>query len=132
MVNEILGKGWQFPAALDSNGEVAMSEDETKIEEAVRIIMGTKKGDRVMRPEYGCDLGSIIFNPINATTLNRISYLVEDGLTRFEPRIEVVSVIAEPANDEENSTVEVHVKYRVRTTNNVFNLVYPLYINEGE
>ena len=130
MANDILGTGWQFPVELNSLNLFEMSDDEKKVEESIRIIMGTNHGERVMRPEFGCNLSSVIFEPINYTTLNLINYLVREGLTRFEPRIEVEEVVSLPS-DEYDNLVEVHVTYSLRSTSAVHNLIYPLYLQEG-
>jgi len=130
MANDILGTGWQFPVKLNRLNNFEMSEDEKKVEESILIIMGTNHGERIMRPEFGCNLGSVVFEPINYTTLNLINYLVRVGLTRFEPRIEVEDVVSAPSEKYDN-LVEVHLTYSLRSTSAVHNLVYPFYLQEG-
>ena len=92
----------------------------------MRIILGTQHGERVMRPDFGCNLRSLVFAPMNEATLNLARHLVGEGLARWEPRIDVMEVRVEPAN--EAGTLLIHVLYRVRSTQEVGTLVYPYYL----
>jgi uncharacterized protein len=130
MAKEFLGIGWKFPASVDSKGKIAMSEYETDIKEAIKIILGTAKGERVMRPDFGCGIHDFVFSPINKATLSLVENTVREGLTNWEPRIELIKVEAiDEASDE--GKLLVSIDYRVRVTNNRFNLVYPFYLKEG-
>ena len=92
--------------------------------------MGTAKGERVMRPEFGCDLEGLVFSVVNSSTLTLIRTSVEEALTRWEPRIDVrdVSVRTDDVND---GVLHIAVDYRIRRTNTEHNLVYPFYLRAG-
>jgi phage baseplate assembly protein W len=138
MAKEFLGKGWRFPVNVNTRGdvdtppgEIHMSEYEQDIREAIWIILATSKGERVMRPDFGCGIHDYVFTVINTTTLGLIESSVREGLVLWEPRIEVIDVgISTEAVNE--GKLLVSIDYRVRTTNNRFNLVYPFYLTEGE
>jgi uncharacterized protein len=130
MAKEFLGIGWKFPTSLDSDGKIAMSEYETDIKEAIKIILGTAKGERVMRPDFGCGIHDFVFSPVNKATLSLVENTVREGLTFWEPRIELIKVEAIPEVSAEEKLL-VSIDYRVRVTNNRFNLVYPFYLKEG-
>lgn len=127
---EILGTGWGFPVETDKRGDIELTSDVADIEEAIRIILGTAKGERVMRPDFGCDIHDYVFDPIDATTMNRIRTSVREALIEWEPRIEVqrVETSADPA---ESGKISIRISYRVRSTNTEFNLVYPFYVEGG-
>lgn len=126
-----LGRGWKFPISVDSHtGRVKMSEYEEDIREAIQIILTTRKGERVMRPEFGCNLHDHLFDVIDYTLLKQLELKVKNALVQWEPRITDVVVTA-TVNPSEQSLIEIHIAYLVRSTNNPFNLVYPFYINEG-
>lgn len=126
-----LGRGWKFPIQVDGqNGKVLVSEYEEDIKEAIHIIIMTRKGERVMRPDFGCDIHDHLFDVIDYTMLKQMEAKVQNALVYWEPRITDIEVTAE-ANFEHENLVDVHIAYVVRTTNNPFNLVYPFYINEG-
>jgi len=127
---DFLGTGWKYPVKVDIDKKIAMSEYEEDIEEAIRIILGTAKGERVMRPDFGCGIHEMVFEPINTTTVNLIENSVRDGLIQWEPRIEVIKVEVSTEESAQGKLL-ISIDYRVRVTNNQFNLVYPFYVKEG-
>ena len=125
-----LGRGWAFPLATGADGEIAQAEYEEDVHEAVRLVLGTDPGERVMRPDFGSGLHALVFEPLTATTQALVKHRVEEALVRWEPRIDVlnVGVRVKPGPD---AAVLVEVDYRVRSTNTFYNLVYPFYLAEG-
>jgi phage baseplate assembly protein W len=131
MAKEFLGRGWKFPVSVDAKtGRISMSEYEQDIRESIWIILSTAKGERVMRPDFGCGIHDLVFAPINNTTVNLVENTVREALTLWEPRIELIKVEAS-AEESAQGKLLVSIDYRVRVTNNRFNLVYPFYLKEG-
>ena len=126
---EFLGIGWSFPVALDPAGEVRMSKHEDDIHQAIRIILGTARGERVMRPTFGCGIHEMVFATLSMATLGQVEATVKEALIRWEPRIEVDAVRAS-LDEAQEGRLLVGIEYRVRATNNRFNLVYPFYLKE--
>jgi phage baseplate assembly protein W len=131
MSKDFLGKGWKYPVRVDENGKIAISEYDEDIKEAIRIILGTAKGERVMRPDFGCGIHEFVFTSMNAVNLSLIETSVRDALTLWEPRIELINVKTDTAKADEGKLF-INIDYRVRVTNTEFNLVYPFYLKEGE
>lgn len=125
-----LGTGWQYPVDADDRGRVRLSSGERDVEEAVRVVLGTAKGERVMRPTFGCGVHDLAFETMNATTLAEAERAVREALDRWEPRIDVESVTAS-ADEVDRGRLLVRIDYRVRSTNAEANLVYPFYLQEG-
>ena len=130
MAKEFLGVGWTYPVRTKVNGNIAMSQFEDDIREAIPIILGTAKGERVMRPDFGCGIHDLVFSPINTATITLVENSVREALTVYEPRIELIKVEALSDRAEEGKLL-VNIDYRVRSTNSRFNLVYPFYLKEG-
>jgi len=126
-MRDFLGQGWAFPVGTESSGEIRTAAEETDIEQAIRLILSTAPGERVMRPEFGCGIHAYVFATIDTTTLTLIGDEVRDALVEWEPRIEVLSVDSDLA-DAATGRLEIEIRYRVRRTNNEFNLVYPFYL----
>ena len=122
--SDFLGKGWSFPVALGQEGQAGVAEGEESILQAIRIILSTSPGERVMRPEFGCRLHHLLFSVNDPRTTGRAAKEIRAALVRWEPRIEVLDVEAEAHGAE----LLISVSYRVRSTNNFFNLVYPFYL----
>lgn len=126
-----LGVGWKFPIGVDpATGRMRTSSSEADIEEAVRIILLTGKGERMMQPEFGCDIRSYLFEYMDYTTQTRMANSIRDSLIRWEPRITEVEVEVEE-DSIESGKILIYIRYLVRATNNPYNLVFPYYINEG-
>jgi phage baseplate assembly protein W len=126
---DFLGKGWGFPVQLDDTHRIAVSRGEESIREAIWIILATAPGERVMRPDFGCGLHHLVFAVNEAATLGQVQKDVREALVRWEPRIEVLDVDTEVKGRGEVLLINIH--YRVRSTNNFFNLVYPFYLAVG-
>ena len=127
MSEEFLGKGLQFPIAVDATGALASSTAEEKIRESVFIILSTAMGERAMRPDFGSLLHSQVFAPINAATTSSLAFNVQEALIAWEPRIEVQNVQISDKQALEGKLL-ISIDYKVRSTNNRFNLVYPFYV----
>jgi phage baseplate assembly protein W len=126
-----LGKGWAFPVTVDATtGKIAMAVYEQDIKEAIRIILSTSKGERVMRPDFGSGLHDLVFASVSTAMIGLLESNVREALTTWEPRIELLRV--EVAADEAHiGKLKVNIDYRVRETNREDNLVYPFYVREG-
>lgn len=131
MSREFLGSGWKFPVETDSRGNIEMSGEDAGIEESIKLIIGTAKGERIMRPEFGCEVHDYAFSSVTPKTLNLIESSIRKALIEWEPRIDIEGVDA--YRDEQNaSRVLIDIEYEVRSTNSVQNMVYPFYLKEGE
>jgi len=120
-----------MPVDIDPRtGLVASVEYEDDIRQSIFIILETARGERVMRPDFGCGIHELVFEAVDSRTLQRIRSEVEDALLRFEARIEVLGVtIDEDATSE--GVLMIELEYRVRRTNQTGNLVFPFYFREG-
>lgn len=128
---EFLGRGWGFPVERDHpDGRFLVVEDELSINQAIQIILSTALGERVMRPDFGCAIHELVFAPNSAATRGMAEHYVREALLRWEPRIEVLDVrtMTPDGQDEE---LWIGIDYRVRTTDNRFNVVYPFYLTRG-
>ncbi|MBU7005768.1 GPW/gp25 family protein [Phosphitispora fastidiosa] len=131
MSKDFLGKGWRFPVLVEAvSGKVLLSEYEQDIQESIRIILTTSKGERVMRPDFGCGIHDFVFASMSITTLSMMESSIREALQQWEPRIEVTGVNAAP-DRAEPGRLDIEIKYCVRSTNNEFNLVYPFYLKEN-
>lgn len=124
-----LGRGWSFPPARAGAADVALVAAEEDVRQAILVILETAPGERVMRPDFGCGLRRLVFEPLSATLRTLVRKEVEDALTAWEPRIDVreVAVTAPPR---ESGTLLIDIRYVVRSTNTFYNLVYPFYLQE--
>lgn len=128
MPQKFLGTGWTFPIKVNRRGGLSYSQHEKDIEESIYIILGTSKGERIMRPDFGCGIHDFVFSPADEFTMQSIKNRVEEALRDWEPRIDLLGVDVSPA---ESNRLIINIEYRVRSTNTFYNLVYPFYLEEG-
>lgn len=124
-----LGVGWAFPPAASASGDMATAAYETDIQQSIRIILGCAPGERVMRPDFGAGLKTLIFEPMNTTSAALAQYNVQTALIQWEPRIDQITVTVTP--QPATGSLSIDIRYRVRLTNVFYNLVYPFYLTEG-
>lgn len=117
--------------SVDQSASIAMSSGVEVIEGSINMVLMTAPGERLMRPEFGCRIWELLFEPINANTLGLMDQAVRDALGRWEPRITVDDVRIKPDQHAE-SLVNIEIDYTIRTTNDRRNLVYPFYVIPGE
>jgi phage baseplate assembly protein W len=127
MSAEFLGTGWSFPVTIGDDGQIARAHDEDSIRDGIWLVLSTTPGERVMQPDFGCGLHDLLFGAADTTTAGLITRQVRGALVRWEPRVDVldVSVQSQPGPA---TTLLIRIDYRIRATNNVFNLVYPFYL----
>ena len=125
-----LGVGWGFPLALAAGGALASAVYEEDVRQSILIILGTRRGERLMRPDFGAGLEDFVFEPISVATREAIKKRVTDSLVDWEPRIDVTDV-AVGSDAPALGRLLIDVRYRVRATNTHYNLVYPFYLQEG-
>ena len=130
MDKPFLGSGVAFPIELDRD-DLKHARDEESIRQSIKIILGTAKGERVMRPDFGCGIYDLVFEMTTASTAGKISQAVREALLKFEPRIDVIDIQVTPKSDEEGEKLYISIDYQVRATNNAFNMVYPFYLERS-
>ena len=128
---EFMGRGWAYPFRLEpATGRVATIADEEDIEQSIRIILVTAKGERVMRPNFGCGIHDLVHGVIDMATIAQIKREVAGALRLYEARIDVLAVSVDATNLV-SGKLEVEIDYRVRQTNQPGNIVFPFYFKEG-
>ncbi|MBT0993009.1 GPW/gp25 family protein [Cellulomonas sp. DKR-3] len=124
---DFVGRGFAWPMHVDHTGSIALTAAGGDLEDAIRVVLLTAPGERLMRPQFGCRIWDLLFEPVNANLLGLISQAVRDALAQWEPRITVEEVAPEQ-DDDDSGLVRIRIAYRVRATNDRRNLVYPFYV----
>jgi phage baseplate assembly protein W len=131
MINSFLGTGWSFPPAFNNvPGGALMSGDEADIQLSLQILLSTRKGERIMLPDYGCNLDEMLFEPMTTTFKTYTSEMVKTAIIYYEARINLNSLTVDDSMETEG-IIALRIDYSVKTTNSRFNFVYPYYKIEG-
>jgi phage baseplate assembly protein W len=129
--SSFLGRGWSFPPEFNKHtAGVKMLEDEADIDSSLEILLSTRPGERVMEPDYGCDLEDLLFKPVNLTLKTYVIDKIKTAILYYEPRIDVNNVNIDSSRENEGVLMIV-IDYTVRATNSRKNKVYPFYKEEG-
>ena len=131
MSNSFLGTGWSFPPAFDNaSASVLLTSDEADIQCSLQILLSTHPGERVLLPNYGCNLDEMLFEPLTTTFVNYIKDLINTAILYYEPRITVNNI-----NINEDNVLDgvilIEITYMVKSTNSRFNYVFPFYKTEA-
>ncbi|AVH71541.1 GPW/gp25 family protein [Nostoc sp. 'Lobaria pulmonaria (5183) cyanobiont'] len=133
LINEqpkYLGTGLSFPLQSNVQGGLKLSAEAQKVKESIWLILRTDLGERVYRPDFGCRLSELAFAPMNNDTLLRIKIYVLEALRKWEPRIDVDEVRADP--DTIAGRVNIVIDYRLKSYPDLYSFVYPFYLASEE
>jgi uncharacterized protein len=134
MPQSYVGRGLSFPLRLNDRDRLSMVQDDADIRQSIQIIIMTIPGERVMRPNFGCQIHELIFHPANWHTATTAERYVREALEMWEPRISVEEIIVTPANDGEGQLI-IDIKYQIKGQPDKRSLVYPFYLvpqDEGQ
>ncbi len=124
--DNFVGKGFSFPLAMNVQGNLTLSGYNQNIEESIRIILGTRLGERVYRPDFGSRLSELVFAPMNTQTLLMVRLYVREALERWEPRITIDGVYTEP--DPTEGRLDITIQYHIKENYDLRNIVFPFYL----
>ena len=124
---DFIGRGILWPLRVDQSGSIALGSGADDINASIRMAIITAPGERVMRPQFGCRIWDLLFEPINANTLGLMAEAVRDAVSQWEPRVDLEDVRVEP-DPASPERVTIDLSYRVKATNDRRNLVFPFYV----
>ncbi len=125
----VLGRGWSFPLR-PRNGSLMLANPEEAVRNSIFLILSTAKGERRMRPDFGCGIHELVFRPNTPALRGMVRTQVRESLILWEPRIDIIEVTVESSQHAMNQLL-IRIDYRLRTNNALFNLVYPYFLQEG-
>lgn len=128
---DFLGKGWSFPPEFnETEGILKMTTDVEDINNSLIILLSTRPGERVMFPDYGCDLQEMFFKPLDLTLITQMKGIIERSILYHEPRINILNIDID-TQEELHGEILIKIDYEVRNTNTRSNIVFPFYKGEA-
>lgn len=115
--------------SLGPDGLTRSVSEEEAVRQSLLVLFATRPGERVMRPLYGCDLYRLVFSPNDATTAGLAMHYARRAVAQWEPRVEVVSVDAYAASEEE---LVIRLSYQIRGRAGEGAVAYSLHLAGGE
>ncbi len=130
-----LGTGWSFPPNFDKDSNtITMVSAEKDIAQSLEILLSTSLGERVMQPDYGCNLKDYQFESMDNSLIGFLKDLVERAILFYEPRIKLERVDITEAESFEliQGILRITVHYEIEGTNTRYNYVYDFYLREAD
>jgi phage baseplate assembly protein W len=131
MAADFLGRGWAFPVQPALDGTLRLTDGEDLIRRSLVLILSTAPGERLMRPDFGCGIQELVFQPNTAALRGAVQDRVAEAVRKWEPRVDLLGVTVE-THAVQRSRLEIRLDCRVRANNALFNLVYPFFLHEGK
>ena len=147
---DFIGSGWRFPIKVNARGGLDWSNGPQRIQDSIWLIIKTALGERIMRPNFGAGVDDFVFQSNSVVNRTKLAIAIKSALLEWEPRIDLDEVRVDSAADLESTRVDagaqdisfispgnfesqvlVTIQYRIRTTNEFFNVVFPFYLEEG-
>ncbi len=123
---DFIGAGIAFPVDTNVQGSLQLSNSTTNLEESIGIILETKLGERVYRPNFGSRLAELVFEPMNTQTMLLIRLYVREALELWEPRIYLIDIITDP--DPSTGRVDINIVYHPKDSYDSRSMVYPFFL----
>lgn len=131
ITTSFLGTGWRFPPSFSAHDASAgLVSDEEDINQSLCLLLSTRPGERLMRPDFGCDLDRLLFEPLDETLRTYAKGLIQTAILFHEPRITVEDIHLTTA-DANSGVIHIRIEYRIPATNARSNYVFPFYLTEG-
>ncbi len=125
-----LGRGWSYPLKFNwETKSVRMVSAEEDIEESLFILLNTMKKERIMRPDFGCDLMLMVYEKMDNSFENIITDYIRTAITLYESRIEIENILVQ--ENQMEGAMHVDLTYVIRATNSRRNMVFPFYLTQG-
>jgi phage baseplate assembly protein W len=128
---DYLGRRWEFPIKLDERNQIGLIDGDAAIRQAIRVIIYTVPGERVMHPTFGCEIHSLLFAPANEQTAATAERYVRDAITRWEPRITLRDVNVTPQPGDLGALL-IAIRYEIKNQPDPRSLVFPYYLMASE
>ncbi len=129
--DSFLGTGWSFPPTFaPGGGEVQVVSGVEDIEQSLAILLATRRGERVMQDDFGCELSEFLFGELSQGLIGRVRDLIADAILHHEPRIGLNGIDVSESGSQDGLLV-ISIDYTIRATNSRYNMVYPFYVTEA-
>ncbi len=114
-----------FPFRIGAGGLVTTKDYERIVRAQVIDAVTTNYRERVMRPEYGADIQSLLFDPSDELRRSDASSVISARIAQMVPKVQVASVSIEPDKNDRN-IVYINIGYRASDYDEVSVLSIPL------
>ncbi len=94
-----------------TTNDILVDTDIDAIKNSIRNIFTTRKGQKILTPEFGSSLEQYLFEPITEIYARAIGDDILTSIEKYEPRIQVLKVLVAPIPDENQYNISVSYKF---------------------
>lgn len=126
MSTGVLGKGFSFPIQYEA-GKWRTASDVSSVKAGVFYVLSTRIGKRFFRPEFGSLLHTLIFEPLDETTIQLAEVYAEEAIRNWVPRIQYVRATGKVSTQQENR-LDLYIECKVIDKPVPEAFIYPFYV----
>jgi phage baseplate assembly protein W len=97
------------------NGDVVRLTEMDAVKRAIKNLVMTDKYERLLDPRFGAGINALLFEPMTPMTTMAIRDTIENSITTYEPRADLITLDVVP--DEDNQSYYVDLVFSLRSTN---------------
>ena len=102
-----------YPFQIDQRGRVADTPYEDHVEQMIKQVLFTNPGERVNRPDFGCGVLQLIFDPNSDELATTSQFLIQGALKTWLDDIIVLEAVDVNNND---SRLTITIQYVISQT----------------
>ena len=111
ITNSILGTAYPVRTT-NTGGYFSIATDKVALKAGLIQLVLTRRGERVMMPDFGTDIRESVFAPLDMQTADTLNSQIAAGISKYEKRIIVRSLTVVP--DEPSHTLNIKVTFSVK------------------
>jgi len=104
---------------ISSAGELKKAINEDSVRCSIRNILGTYKGERIFRNNFGSSLNDLVFENINESLLNRFSDVIKSAIEAWDNRVSITGI--DFKSNDDNNEVILGVRFQIKSYSETFN-----------
>ena len=94
------------------------------------ILLSTRTGERIHRPDYGTELSRYQFEQLDLTMETMIKSAIEKAVLLYEPRVSLDRIEINKASIQDGILI-IELYYTIRMNNVQQELTYPIYFDSN-
>ena len=117
--------GWKFPIGVDpKTGRISTNDLQTDIRQSIKILLETRKNERLGRPDYGSKVDTYMFENIDKTLMADIKYDITQLISYWENRIDALGIDITPVEDD--GFLRINIIYRIKELDQTDEFLYEM------
>jgi len=110
--------------------DLLVKKEDAAVKQAILNLLLTQKGERIYDPEYGSDLKSHLFEPLDFGTAGSIKDNISKTIDTYEPRVSIETLLVEP--NLESNGFDVRLDFQVLSRADIPPISIEFFLNRSQ